>query len=69
MFQKRIVTMVDNEVVYSNAITLPESMEYEIGKLVAVYSSNPTTMMTDDMDVIVGSIWDGEKFIYPKDQV
>lgn len=65
MFKKNVVTMVGNEVAYQNIISIDESNVDAIEKLIAVFSSNPTVMLTDDFDAVEGSVWDGKKFIPP----
>ncbi len=66
MFKKRVITMVGNEVVFSNTIFLDETQIDTIEKLTAVFASNPTIQLTDDLNAVEGSVWDGQKFIYPE---
>jgi hypothetical protein len=67
MSLKRFAFIAEGDV-FSILETDPENPEYgpSAGRIVAGMQSNPIVIeITELSDVVVGSVWDGEKFIPP----
>lgn len=65
MFSKKVVFIVEGEVAYAIPAIFPDN-DPAIDKFNAVFSSNPTVMVTEP-DVEVGHLWNGDSFSLPSE--
>lgn len=66
MITKKLLIVVDGEVAMCPPVAIPESRPDALEKLNAIFSSNPSVMLTDDLSVEEGFIWNGSAFVAPE---
>lgn len=65
MTEKKVVILVDNEAAIAAKIIFLETEQEKLNKINAIFASNPTVMLTDDVNVVEGSVWNGEFWTHP----